>query len=205
MSPATLSSKFQILIPKDIQESMNLKPGQKFDFIQIGGSLRVVPQRSMKDIAGVASHVIGLFERDRSDLNDDPELRAAVDARLEWAANTADATHKRFYALIILDSCVRIEVLQLMNTGKYYLPLWNDEDNIIVPSSAAFSATRRCKLLPLNEAITLRGAEIALEYGLAAVDALIHAATLEIDTTLMTCDARFAGLPSIDYQPKLSS
>ena len=96
MSSATLSSKFQILIPKDIRESMNVKPGQKLDFIQIGGSLRVVPQRSMIDIAGIACHVTEPFERDRSDLNDDPELRAAVDARLKWAANTADATHKRF-------------------------------------------------------------------------------------------------------------
>ena len=96
MSSATVSSKFQILIPKDIRESMNLKPGQKLDFIQIGGTLRVVPQRSMKDIAGIASHVTEPFERDRSDLDDDPELRAAVDARLKWAANTADVTHKRF-------------------------------------------------------------------------------------------------------------
>ena len=96
MSSATVSSKFQILIPKDIRESMNLKPGQKLDFIQIGGTLRVVPQRSMKDIAGIAGHVTEPFERDRSDLDDDPELRAAVDARLKWAANTEDAAHKRF-------------------------------------------------------------------------------------------------------------
>ena len=128
------------------------------------------------------------------------------------------------YTLIVLDSCVWIEVLQLTNTGKHYLPLWNYEDNITVPApvqfemyrwclrrlndvgaSAALSATRRCKLLPLNEVIALRGAEIALEHGLAAVDALIYAATLEIDATLVTCDAHFAGLPSVDYQPKLLS
>ena len=126
--------------------------------------------------------------------------------------------------MIIFDSCAWIDVLQLTNTGKYYLPLWNDEDNITVPSQvqlelyrwclrrlndvgtlAALSATRRCKLLPLNEAIALRGAEIALEHGLAAVDALIYAATLEIDATLVTCDAHFAGLPLVDYQPKFSS
>ena len=136
-----------------------------------------------------------------------------------------DGRHAQtLYALIIFDSCAWIDVLQLTNTGKHYLPLWNDEDNITVPSqvqlelyswclrrpndigtSAALSATRRCKLLPLNEAITLHGAEIALEHGLAAVDALIYAATLEIDAMLVTCDAHFAGLPSVDYQPKLSS
>ena len=128
------------------------------------------------------------------------------------------------HTLIVLDTCVWIEALQLTNTGKHYLPLWNEEENIIVPApvqfemyrwclrrlndvgtSAALSATRRCKLLPLDEVIALRGAETALEHGLAAVDALIYAATLEIDATLVTCDAHFAGLPWVDYQPKLPS
>ena len=83
MSSATLSSKFQILIPKDVRESMNLKPGQKLDFIQIGETLRVVPQRSMKDLFGMAAHVKEPFERDRSDLDHDPELKAQVEAKLK--------------------------------------------------------------------------------------------------------------------------
>ncbi len=126
--------------------------------------------------------------------------------------------------MIVLDSCVWIEALQLTNTGKQYLPLWNDEENITVPApvqfemyrwclrrlndvatSAALSAMRRCKLLPLNEVLALRGSEIALEHGLAAVDALIYASALQIDATLVTCDAHFAGLPFVDYQPKLPS
>ena len=83
MSSATLSSKFQILIPKDVRESMNLRPGQKLDFIQIGETLRVVPQRSMKDLFGMAAHVKEPFERDRSDLDHDPELKAQVEAKLK--------------------------------------------------------------------------------------------------------------------------
>lgn len=83
MSSATLSSKFQILIPKDVRESMNLKPGQKLDFIQIGSTLRVVPQRSMNDLFGMAFHIKEPFERDRSDLDDDPELKAQVEAKLK--------------------------------------------------------------------------------------------------------------------------
>ena len=33
---ATLSSKYQISIPKEIRDSMNLKPGQKLAFLCIG-------------------------------------------------------------------------------------------------------------------------------------------------------------------------
>lgn len=62
---------------------MNLKPGQKLDFIQIGGTLRVVPQRSMKDLFGMAAHIKEPFGRDRSDLDDVPELKAEVEAKLK--------------------------------------------------------------------------------------------------------------------------
>ncbi len=97
MSSATLSSKFQILIPKDVRESMNLKPGQKLDFIQIGGTLRVVPQRSMKDLFGMAAHSKEPFARDRSDLDDDPELKAEVETKLKrvLAAERASAKTSR--------------------------------------------------------------------------------------------------------------
>lgn len=94
MSSATLSSKFQILIPKDVRESMNLKAGQKFDFIQIGGTLRVVPQRSMKDLFGMAAHVKEPFERDRSDLDDDPQLKGEVEAKLKRVLTAERASAK---------------------------------------------------------------------------------------------------------------
>ena len=94
MSSTTLSSKFQILIPKDVRESMNLQPGQKLDFIQIGDTLRVVPQRSMKDLFGRAAHVKAPFERDRSDLDDDPELKAQIAAKLKRVLAAERATAK---------------------------------------------------------------------------------------------------------------
>lgn len=77
MTTATLSSKFQILVPKDVREALNLKPGQKLDFIQVGSTMRVVPQRSMRDLFGAAAHVTEPFVRDRSDLD---EIDAAIDA-----------------------------------------------------------------------------------------------------------------------------
>ncbi len=70
MTTATLSSKFQILVPKDVREALNLKPGQKLDFIQVGSTMHVVPQHSMRDLFGVAAHVKEPFVRDRSDIDE---------------------------------------------------------------------------------------------------------------------------------------
>ena len=67
MTTATLSSKFQILIPKEVRETMGFEPGQKFDFVVHGGSLKIVPQRSMRGLFGMAAGAKP-FERDRADL-----------------------------------------------------------------------------------------------------------------------------------------
>ena len=53
MSAATLSAKFQISIPKDVREEMGLKPGQKFEFLRIGRTLKLVPQPRMEDLFGL--------------------------------------------------------------------------------------------------------------------------------------------------------
>jgi AbrB family looped-hinge helix DNA binding protein len=68
MSSATLSSKYQILIPKEVRDAMGFQPGQKFDFVTVGDSLKIVPQRAMRELFGVASSAkTAAFVRDRSD------------------------------------------------------------------------------------------------------------------------------------------
>ncbi len=67
MSTTTLSSKFQISIPKEIRESMKLKAGQKLAFIQIGKSIKLVPQPSIDDLFGLAKGANTENYRDRND------------------------------------------------------------------------------------------------------------------------------------------
>ena len=95
MSSATLSSKFQILVPKDVRETLKLQPGQKFDFIVVGNALQVVPQVHMRELFGSFAHITEPFLRDRSDLDDDPELRAQVEARLHAVAQRRATKQKK--------------------------------------------------------------------------------------------------------------
>lgn len=43
MTIATLSSRFQIVIPKDVREHLDLKPGQKLQVLGYKGRVELIP------------------------------------------------------------------------------------------------------------------------------------------------------------------
>lgn len=49
----TISSKYQIVIPREVREQFNLKPGQKVLFIPYRNSIRLVIVPSIKDVRGI--------------------------------------------------------------------------------------------------------------------------------------------------------
>jgi AbrB family looped-hinge helix DNA binding protein len=64
---ATISSKFQISVPKKIREQLHIKPGQQFIFIAKGDCLELVPKRSLKEMRGILAGSDTNNFRDRSD------------------------------------------------------------------------------------------------------------------------------------------
>jgi AbrB family looped-hinge helix DNA binding protein len=71
MSIATLSSKFQISIPKDIREAMDFKAGQQLTFLRVGKSLRLVPVRRLDDLFGMCKGANTDDIRDRNTRRED--------------------------------------------------------------------------------------------------------------------------------------
>ncbi len=49
----TISSKYQIVIPREVREKFNLKPGQKLMFIPYQKSIRLVIVPPIKDALGM--------------------------------------------------------------------------------------------------------------------------------------------------------
>ena len=52
MAIAKLSPKYQIVIPREIRESLDLKPGEKIQIFQYGDRLEFIPVRKMKEMRG---------------------------------------------------------------------------------------------------------------------------------------------------------
>ena len=67
MATATLSSKFQISIPKAIREEQRWQAGQEFAFIPKGAGVLVMPVPSLQQLAGLAKGANTSNTRDRKD------------------------------------------------------------------------------------------------------------------------------------------
>lgn len=67
MNKATLSAKFQILIPKDIRDAQDWKAGQEFAFIPKGSGVLLMPFPKLEDLKGVAADTENRDVRDRDD------------------------------------------------------------------------------------------------------------------------------------------
>ena len=64
---ATVSSKFQVSIPKEVRDRMGLRPGQKVAFIATIEGTLMVPVPSRDEIAGMARGTSAEGYRDRND------------------------------------------------------------------------------------------------------------------------------------------
>jgi AbrB family looped-hinge helix DNA binding protein len=67
MGAITLSSKFQISIPKKVRESQGWKPGQKLAFVPTRGGYVLVPVPKLEDLRGIAEGADLTDYRDRYD------------------------------------------------------------------------------------------------------------------------------------------
>ena len=52
MGTVKLSPKFQVVIPRDAREKLDLKPGQQIVVIEKDGGLHLIPQKPIKETRG---------------------------------------------------------------------------------------------------------------------------------------------------------
>jgi AbrB family looped-hinge helix DNA binding protein len=62
-----LSSKFQIVIPKEIREKHGFQEGDKIEFVSIGNVLHLAKSRPMSEYRGFLKGIDTNIERDEED------------------------------------------------------------------------------------------------------------------------------------------
>lgn len=68
MNIVTISPKYQIVIPRELRERLNLAPGQQLEVLEVDGQLTLVPYRPMSYYRGFLAGIDATIDRE-----DDPE------------------------------------------------------------------------------------------------------------------------------------
>ena len=64
MDPVTISPKFQVVIPKEVRERLNLVPGQKVQVVALDDRIELVPVRPARKLRGFLKGIDVRIDRD---------------------------------------------------------------------------------------------------------------------------------------------
>ena len=64
MSEVTISSKWQVVIPKGVREKLKIRPGQKVQAFALGDRIELIPVVPLNELKGFLKGLIPDFERE---------------------------------------------------------------------------------------------------------------------------------------------
>ena len=64
VSTVTVSSKYQVVIPKDVRDRLRIRPGQKVEAFAVAGRIELVPVRPISEMRGFLEGMDPRFERE---------------------------------------------------------------------------------------------------------------------------------------------
>ncbi len=64
MQSITVSPKYQVVIPKTVRKSLNIRPGQKMQVVEYAGRIELIPERDIKELRGFLRGINTEFKRE---------------------------------------------------------------------------------------------------------------------------------------------
>lgn len=65
MQSVTVSPKYQVVIPKNVRDSLKLRPGQKIQVVEYAGRIELMPERDIKELRGFLKGINTEFKREK--------------------------------------------------------------------------------------------------------------------------------------------
>jgi len=65
MKTVTVSPKYQVVIPRDVRETLSIKPGEKMQVINYANRIELVPVRKVKSMRGFLKGIDTTVNREK--------------------------------------------------------------------------------------------------------------------------------------------
>ncbi len=75
MSIVTISSRYRVVVPRDVRDRLRLRPGQKVQVLAFDGRVQLIPLEPIEAARGFVRGIDTTVNRDRSDVGRNPDLR----------------------------------------------------------------------------------------------------------------------------------
>lgn len=99
--------------------------------------------------------------------------------------------HLREHSKILTPSIVVYEVYKRLK-----------RDASEAAANAIVAEMGKTRIIPLDDQLALRAADVSLTHGLPMADAIVYATAQAYEAILITCDADFKELPQVTYLKK---
>ncbi|MRR12523.1 AbrB/MazE/SpoVT family DNA-binding domain-containing protein [bacterium] len=67
MAKVTVSPKYQVVIPREMREELDIRPGQLIEVLQIGDRFEFIPVRPIQELRGFLKGMDTSVEREEED------------------------------------------------------------------------------------------------------------------------------------------
>ena len=64
MLSVTVSPKYQVVIPKEVRESLQVSPGQRMQVVQYDNRIELIPERDVSELEGFLQGIDTSFDRE---------------------------------------------------------------------------------------------------------------------------------------------
>jgi AbrB family looped-hinge helix DNA binding protein len=64
MQTVKVSPKFQVVIPRLVRESLDVRPGQEMQVIEYEGRIEFIPERNIRELRGFLKGINPRFQRE---------------------------------------------------------------------------------------------------------------------------------------------
>ena len=64
MGSVKISPKYQVVIPREVREALQLKPGQRVQVLAYGNRIEMIPEKSISEMRGFLKGIKTHFERE---------------------------------------------------------------------------------------------------------------------------------------------